>query len=229
MYQTLLFDIDDTILDFEDGELRSLTTALTDYHLPTTPAVIAAYLKLNAFLWTEYEAGRISREQIFARRFTELFAQFHLAADGLAAEHHYHRLLDQEAVVARHAADTLAALGDYRLYIVSNGIEAVQQARLTKAGLIDQFSDLFVSDAIGVPKPSVAFFDYVAKHIPDYDAATTLIMGDSLTSDIQGGVNAGLDTIWYNPRFKPNRSHLVPTYQLSDWADLPQLLAGPAV
>ncbi len=66
----------------------------------------------------------------------------------------------------------------------------------------------------------------MAKHIPDYDATTTLIMGDSLTSDIQGGVNAGLDTIWYNPRFKPNRSHLVPTYQLSDWADLPQLLAG---
>ncbi|WP_125705389.1 YjjG family noncanonical pyrimidine nucleotidase [Lacticaseibacillus daqingensis] len=228
MYRTLLFDVDDTLLDFEAGELQSLAKTFALFDLPYTPAVEAAYLQLNARLWECFEAGEIPREQIFSTRFTQVFKQFHYAADGLLAEKKYHAMIDQEAIRMPHVVDTLVALREYRLYIVSNGVETVQQARLQKAGLLDFFQDVFVSDVIGAPKPTVAFFDYVAKRIPRFDPATTLIIGDSLTSDIQGGINAKLDTAWLNPRFVPNRSAVRPTYTLSDLAELPRLIDAQA-
>lgn len=224
MYQTLLFDVDDTVLDFQAGEMRSLRRTLSAFALPDTPAIESAYLALNAGLWRDYEAGRIGREQIFKRRFTQLAAQFNWDIDGMALERYYHRLLDQEAVIGPRVAETLAALSDYRLFIVSNGIEPVQQARLTKAGLIDAFEAVFVSDTIGAPKPTLAFFDYVAKHVAGFNPKTALIIGDSLTSDIQGGVNAGIDTVWFNPHLVPNRSAVVPTYTLSDFSDLTRVV-----
>ncbi|MFD1393200.1 YjjG family noncanonical pyrimidine nucleotidase [Lacticaseibacillus jixianensis] len=226
MYNTILFDVDDTLLDFKAGELLCLKQTITALKVPYTPVLEARYLAINAGLWEAYEAGQIRREQIFTRRFTQLFREFHIDADGLAAEKRYHHLLDQQAIVLPHVAATLEALRDCRLYVVSNGVEAVQHARLTKAGLIDFFADIFVSDVIGAPKPTMAFFDYVIKRIPHFDPRRTLIVGDSLTSDIQGGRNAKIDSVWFNPHLVPNRTAITPVYQLSEFAALTTLVAG---
>lgn len=225
MYRTILFDVDDTLLDFEAGELACLKQTIEDFGARYTPRLEARYLTINAGLWVDFEAGRIPRQQIFTRRFTQLFKEFGVEADGLAAEKHYHKMLDQQAILLPHVAETLEALSDYRLYVVSNGVIEVQRQRLAKAGLIDAFADIFVSDAIGAPKPTMAFFDYVAKHIPKFDAATTLIVGDSLTSDIQGGRNAKIDSVWFNPHFKPNRTTVLPVYQMSEFSDLTKIAA----
>lgn len=224
MYQNLFFDVDDTLLDFEAGELKSLRQAMHQQAITYTPRLEAAYLEINAGLWRQYEAGTLVREQIFTIRMRELFKRLHLPADPLRAEKDYRKALDQQAILVPRASETLAALRDYHLYVVSNGIEATQIARLTRSGLIDYFDNVFVSDAIGAPKPTVAFFDYVAKKTPHYDPATSLIIGDSLTSDIQGGINAHMDTVWFNPRFVPNRGSQKPTYTLSDFSDLTKIV-----
>ncbi|WP_390404931.1 YjjG family noncanonical pyrimidine nucleotidase [Lacticaseibacillus jixiensis] len=224
MYQNLFFDVDDTLLDFEAGELKSLRLTMSKQAIAYTPRLEAAYLQINAGLWRQYEAGTLARAQIFTSRMRELFKQLHIAADPLQAEKDYRKALDQQAILIPRAAETLTALRDYHLYVVSNGIEATQIARLTKSGLIDYFDNIFVSDTIGAPKPTVAFFDYVAKKTPHYDPATSLIIGDSLTSDIQGGLNAHMDTVWFNPRYLPNRGLQKPTYTLSDFSDLTKIV-----
>lgn len=224
MYRIILFDVDDTLLDFKAGELKSLAKMFARLNLTYSPRIEASYLKINASLWRDYEAGRITRPELFDVRFAKLFRHHHIEADPHLAERTYHHFLDQEAFLLPRVLDTLDALQDYRLFIVSNGIEPVQRERLASSGLIDYFEDIFVSDSVGSPKPTVAFFDYVAKRIPRFDRRETLIMGDSLTSDIQGGINGKIDSIWFNPHFQPNRDHITPTYQLNEFSDLTKLL-----
>jgi YjjG family noncanonical pyrimidine nucleotidase len=223
-YRFLLFDIDDTLLDFKAGEMKSLGEMFTELHIPTSPVLEETYLRINQSLWQQYEKGEISREDIFHRRFVKTFKHMDIDADGLLAERVYHQKLDQQAVVIPRVTETLAALQDYELYIVSNGVEAAQLSRLRKSGLFQYFRDIFVSDTVGTPKPTKAFFTYVAQHIPHFDRHQAMIIGDSLTSDIQGGINAKIDTVWYNPHFTPNRSHIKPTYQLAEINNLTALL-----
>ena len=124
MYRIILFDVDDTLLDFKAGELKSLAKM---------------FAKLNANLWRDYEAGRITRPELFDVRFAKLFRHHRIDADPHLAERTYHHFLDQEAILLPHVMETLDALKDYRLFIVSNGIEPVQRQRLATSGLIDYF------------------------------------------------------------------------------------------
>lgn len=224
MYRNLFFDVDDTLLDFEAGELASLKAAFAQQNIPYTDELQATYLAGNAALWRRYEAGEISRETIFARRMPEVFAKLQLPGDALAAERYYFDAVNRQAVLIPTVTNTLARLAHHRLYIVSNGFESAQRFRLKKSHLLHFFDDIFVSDTIGSPKPTTAFFDHVAARVPDYDPTTSLIIGDSLTSDIQGGHNAHMDTAWYNPHFLPNRGKQRPTYTLSNFSDLLQLV-----
>lgn len=223
-YRFLLFDIDDTLLDFKAGEMKSLREMFAELQLPRDPRLEPTYLRINQSLWEAYERGDITREDIFRQRFVKTFKHLQINADGLLAERVYHAKLDQQAVVIPRVTETLAALQDYELYIVSNGIEPVQLDRLRKSGLAHYFRDVFVSDSVGVQKPTKAFFTYTAQHIPGFHHREALIIGDSLTSDIQGGINAHIDTVWYNPHFQPNRSAVRPTYQLNEISDLTALL-----
>jgi len=224
MYRDLLFDVDDTLLDFKAGESLSLAQTFATLHIAYTPEIEATYLKINAGLWQDYEAGRIRRNDIFTQRFATTFKRLKLDADGQQAEKIYRQLLNEQAVLLSETVSVLNQLRDYDCYIVSNGIEPVQIARLTASGIVDDFKAIFVSDAIGSPKPTMAFFDYVAKKIPSFDPKRALIIGDSLTSDIQGGRNAKIDSVWFNPHFVPNRSQIFPTYQLNHLTDLLPLL-----
>lgn len=223
MYRIILFDVDDTLLDFKAGELKSLAKMFAKLKLTYTPRIEASYLKINANLWRDYEAGRITRPELLMCGLPSYF--------GIIALMLIRTWLNALIITFGPRSDLIATcygnLGctkDYRLFIVSNGIEPVQRQRLATSGLIDYFEDIFVSDSVGSPKPTVAFFDYVAKRIPRFNRNETLIMGDSLTSDIQGGINGKIDSIWFNPHFQPNRDQITPTYQLNEFSDLTKLL-----
>lgn len=132
-YRFLLFDIDDTLLDFKAGEMKSLREMFAELQLPRDPRLEPTYLRINQSLWEAYERGDITREDIFRQRFVKTFKHLQINADGLLAERVYHAKLDQQAVVIPRVTETLAALQDYELYIVSNGIEPVQLDRLRKS------------------------------------------------------------------------------------------------
>lgn len=145
---------------------------------------------------------------------------------GLQAEAVYREGLNhghQQVPQAQALLQQLSQLPQLQLYIVSNGVAKTQNMRLQDSGFAPYFKQVFVSEAVGYQKPDVRFFDSVANNITNFDKNKTLIIGDSLTSDIQGGVNAGIDTVWYNPQHLTTTT-VQPTYQISELLSLLKLV-----
>ncbi|WP_125608430.1 YjjG family noncanonical pyrimidine nucleotidase [Lapidilactobacillus bayanensis] len=224
-YQTLLFDIDDTLLDFGASEDASLALMFDHFGIALTDEIKKRYEVINQNLWRQFERQEIDRQTIFKRRFPELFTEFHLATPEISAQaeavyreglNHGHQQVPQ----AQELLARLSKQSDLKLYIVSNGVAKTQNMRLHDSGFARYFQQVFVSETVGHQKPDIRFFEAVEQGIADFDRRQALIIGDSLTSDIQGGINAGIDTVWYNPRQLPFTA-VQPTYQI---AELLQLL-----
>lgn len=227
-YQTLLFDIDDTLLDFGASEEASLALMFKHFGLSLTDEIKERYEVINQNLWRQFERQEIDRQTIFQRRFPELFQEFQLAdtTAGLQAEAFYREGLNhghQQVPQAQALLQQLSQLPQLQLYIVSNGVAKTQNMRLQDSGFAPYFKQVFVSEAVGYQKPDVRFFDSVANNITNFDKNKALIIGDSLTSDIQGGVNAGIDTVWYNPQHLTTTT-VQPTYQISELLSLLKLV-----
>lgn len=227
-YQTLLFDIDDTLLDFGASAEASLALMFKHFGLSLTDEIKERYEVINQNLWRQFERREIDRQTIFQRRFPGLFQEFQLAdtTAGLQAETVYREGLNhghQQVPQAQALLQQLSQLPQLQLYIVSNGVAKTQNMRLQDSGFAPYFKQVFVSEAVGYQKPDVRFFDSVANNITNFDKNKTLIIGDSLTSDIQGGVNAGIDTVWYNPQHLTTTT-VQPTYQISELLSLLKLV-----
>lgn len=216
-YTILLFDADDTLFDFQKAEEKALEETLDAYGLGKNNAATALYHKINKQLWIDFEAGKVSKPVLKVKRFTELFQQMGVAADGRACSNVYienlskgNDLLPDALHICRELSKTC------RLYLVTNGIAKVQHARFEASELKPYFKDIFVSEESGYQKPQVEYFRYVFDRIPDFEKAQALLIGDSLTSDMQGGWNVGLDTCWYNPNHKENEKRLACTYEIDN-------------
>lgn len=221
-YGILLFDADNTVLDFDRSEDQALSQAFAECGLFFDQTVLKTYRKNNIAQWQRYERGEISRDEVLLNRFVftldELCLNFS-NIDMLAELYEKH--LHKGFFVVPHAEEVLQQLQKHcRLYIVSNGVLSIQNSRMAGSGLEKYFLKRFISEEIGVPKPSVEFFRRSFAQIDDFDKASALVIGDSLTSDIQGGINAGVDTCWFNPQGVANNSAAVPTYEISDLRQL---------
>ena len=113
---------------------------------------------------------------------------------------------------------------NHELYIITNGFHQIQTGRFRPSAIAPFFRNVFISEDIGAEKPSEIFFDYVKKHIPNFCADTTLVVGDSLSSDILGGINAGLDVCWYNPNNKKASTELNIQYTVSKLPDILRII-----
>lgn len=196
----LLFDMDRTLLDFAATERAALAKTFEAYGLPFSGEVYRWHLVHNARLWEDYEKGLIDRETVLYTRFANLFRHFGFAGDGVAFEDSYRENLSLGHDLTEGAFSTIQALSKtHALYIVTNGVAETQRRRLHDCGLEGYFLGLFISEEIGAQKPQKAFFDACFARIPGFDPALALIIGDSLTSDILGGNNAGIDACWFNP------------------------------
>ena len=208
MIEFLLLDLDDTILDFHKAERIAIAKTFRSFGIEPTEEVLARYHVINKRCWERLETGEWTRDEVLVRRFELLFAEYQLSCDGGQVAKAYETNLSighyflpgaQEAVQRLHQK--------YRLFLVSNGTACVQHGRLTSAGLYPWFEKVFVSQEVGYNKPSMEYFSRVFAQIPGFDPKKAIIVGDSLSSDIQGGINAGIRTCWVNP------DHLAATIQ----------------
>lgn len=199
-YTTLLFDADETLLDFKKDETAAISGILDDFGIEKSEENIETYKLVNSRLWKEIEKGEIDKETLKKVRFEIFFKEigFTCSEDPFKVNERYLSYLAKGGSLLAGAKELLDTLRDdgYHMYIVTNGIEKTQKQRLTKAGILHYFSDIFVSEAIGYQKPRPEYFSYVLSHIDEADVNKVLLVGDSLTSDIAGAVNAGIPCAW---------------------------------
>ena len=224
-YSVVLFDIDDTLLDFPRSEKEALCEAFMLSGVELNEEMITVYQKINYELWKALERGEIERDELMTRRFED-FAKFYgLDIDFLKVANDYLDCLGKKIYFIEGARELLEALyGKIRMYIVTNGLAKVQNSRYKLTGFDKIFDGMFISQEVGANKPDNRFFEYVAEHIVGFEKEKTIIVGDSLSSDIAGGINFGIDTCWYSA--KGMTPKIQPTYTVDSLDKvLPILLA----
>ena len=226
MIEFLFLDLDDTILDFHKAEHIAVRKAISEAGVEATDEVCARYSQINLMHWQMLERGEITREQVLVNRFGVLFEEMGHKVDPVSVARNYERLLGIGHYFLPGAEDTVKKVlfGNYRMFLASNGTASVQHSRLTSADLYPYFEQVFVSQEIGFNKPSREYFDGCFARIPGFDPEKALMVGDSLTSDILGGINAGLRTCWVNPKGKPNGTDIHPDFEIRSITELPELL-----
>ena len=224
MIEYLFLDLDDTILDFQKAEYIAIGKTISDYGVEPTEEVRRRYHVINKWHWEQLELGNMTRQQVLEGRFEVLFRELGVAVNAAQVARKYMENLSVGHYFLPGAEEATAALSKkYRLYIASNGTASVQQGRMTSANLYRFFEKVFISQEIGHNKPSKEFFEGCFAQIPGFDPAKTVMVGDSLTSDIKGGINAGLTTVWVNPEGKPCGA-IRPDYEIESITQLEALL-----
>ncbi len=225
MAASIFFDLDDTILDFGRAEAAALRRALTELGLPATQEVLDRYHVINRRQWELLEEGVLTREQVLVRRFDLLFAELGQPCSGQEICGRYESYLGEGHWFMPGAEALLETLAPrYDLYLASNGSASVQHRRLESADIGRYFKGIFISQEMGADKPSPAFFQACFASIPNFSREHALMVGDSLTSDIRGGRDAGMVTCWFHPGGMPGRPDIRPDHEITALDQLPALL-----
>ena len=225
MYEFLFLDLDDTILDFHQAERIAISKTILQFGVEPTEEVLSRYHIINKWHWEQLEKGTMTRSEVLENRFGALFAELGVDADKAACARAYEKNLSIGHYFLPGAEEAVDALSKkYRLFLASNGTASVQKGRMTSANLYRFFETVFVSQEIGHNKPSRAYFDACFARIPGFDPGKAIIVGDSLTSDIRGGINAGIATCWVNPSHAPHPEDICPDYEIEALSQLEELL-----
>ena len=225
MYNILLLDLDDTIFDFHKQEKVAIEKTLSGAGIAPTEENCILYSQINDKYWKRLEKGEVTRQQVLVGRFEELFATLGVSGNAEKTALAYMENLSQGHYFLPGAEEALIQLQKkYRLFLVSNGTASVQERRLQSAGIEKYFEGIFISQNVGVNKPAKGFFDYCFERISGFNMQKAIIIGDSLTSDILGGKNAGIATCWYNPKGKPQNPDIRPDFEIKNLSDLLPLL-----
>ena len=220
-YDTVLFDADGTLLDFLRSEREAICGAVRRLGLELTDEQVLTYSQINDSLWKRLERGEIEKPRLFVHRF-ELFCQHYgFPIDPEELSSIYFEELAQKGYFLPGAEELCERLlGHVRMVIVTNGDQRVQKSRYAKCELSRFMEGHFISDEIGYEKPDVRFFEAVARALPNFSRERTLIVGDSLTSDMKGGIAFGIDTCWYNPHKKDLPDGMAITYVASTFDEV---------
>ncbi len=221
----VLLDLDNTILDFNTAERIALGRALGDLGLPVSDEIAALYNKINIQHWEMLEDGILTREQVLVQRYESLFRELGVETDAERAQSLYENYLAEGHWFMPGAEELLESLqGKYRLFICSNGSQSVQDGRIASAGIAPYFEKIFISEHMEGNKPEARFFEQCFREIPGFDKSRAIILGDSLTSDIRGGKNAGILSCWFNPARREYNGTIIPDYEINKLAEFSLLL-----
>ena len=224
MFDILFLDLDDTILDFKKAERIAISATIRDFGVEPTEEVLSLYHVINKGQWEMLERGEKTRAQILVDRFDILFRELKVDVDAEKCARRYEHNLSQGHWFLPGAEEAVKSLHKrFRLFLASNGTASVQHGRLTSAGLYPWFEKVFVSQEIGFNKPSPDYFNACFAQIPDFDKSRCIMVGDSLSSDILGGINAGIATCWVAPLSK-DPGKILPDYRIESLSQLEELL-----
>lgn len=220
-YSYLLFDADDTLFDFSAANHNAFARVCDYCGLTYTEALYEHYESINAPLWQQLNRGEVTKEFLVVERFRRFLAEVGVNADPAECNRIQLSGLGSSSVLFPEALEVVRTLAqDHKLYIVTNAVASVQRARLAASAIAPYITDAFISEEAGAAKPSRAYFDYVFSRIDGITPDNCLVIGDSLTSDIQGAVNAGLPACWYNPKGAPRPADLPIDYEIRDLREL---------
>ncbi len=226
-YDYILFDADGTLLDFHRSESEALCEAMRIHGIEPDEEKTRLYSEINNRLWKMLERGEIEKKVLLYHRFELFFETIGVCDDAKQMASDYMNSLSQKGYVFDGAEDMCKALsGRVKMYIVTNGVEFIQRGRYARCGIDKYFDGIFISDVIGVEKPSVKYFEYVSAHIDGFNKSRALIVGDSLTSDMRGGVSFGMDTCWYNPEGISAPQELPLTYIARNFGDVVKIICA---
>lgn len=216
-YTTVLFDLDHTLLDSHASEAAAFDATMRSVGIDPTPEIFDVYDRLNQALWRQVEAGELSPNEVKVRRFEQLLQNVGVDADPIEMGATFVGGLADHGEMYDGAAQLLIDLsGACRLALVTNGIGPVQRGRLSRLALDDVFEVVSISGELGLSKPGRAIFDHTLDAMGIGDRGSVVMVGDSLASDVQGGINAGVDTVWFNPQDAVGVDGIEPTHRAGE-------------
>ncbi|MCC3359382.1 YjjG family noncanonical pyrimidine nucleotidase [Bacillus sp. REN16] len=224
-YDLIFFDIDDTLFDFTKSEQAAFKNVFEKYNLLDNINLYEkSYQEISKVLWRDLENGKMSLVELGSERFRRLFLEHDLEIDAVVFNQDYLKFLGEQTHLVQGAERVIGALSHKRLAIITNGYSDVQTLRINNSPLRGAFEHIIISESTGFQKPQTGIFDYAFSSLQLIKKSNVLMVGDSLTSDIQGGINFGIDTCWFNPKYKENSTSLKPTYEINKLESLLEII-----
>lgn len=224
-YDILLLDADGTIFDFKRAEREAFAETVSAYGIVPNEGVLSTYSKINDDLWKMHERREITKNELRVERFARLGAVCGFDYDAARVADTYTETLATKSFILGNALEVCEKLAQScRLYLITNGFKRIQEARIASSPFAKLFSGVFISENIGYEKPDVQYFDAVLKGLPISDKTRMLVIGDSVSSDIMGGINAGIDVCWFNPDGAEAPQGVDITFIINDLAELHHII-----
>lgn len=221
-FSTILWDVDNTLLDFQYSQKYALNCAFSKFGLSIDDSIHEMYDQINQMFWKRFELGEVTKSELLRGRFQVLFQQ--LDIDFVSIEEFLSEYEGELGNVISYLDNSLELCkklkGKVKQYVITNGVTSTQTNKLKISGLIDCMEDIFISEQVGIQKPYREFFDYCLQRIDEKDFSKILVVGDSISSDIKGAVQAGLTSCWYNPKAEENKSIYIPNYEIRNLWDV---------
>ncbi len=217
-YEIILFDADDTLFDFKKSEKEAFKNTMLEFNLDYDENYhLKLYSEINAAIWKEFENGKITQEKLKVERFKILSEKLNIKFNENKFAESYIKHLSTASFLYDNSIELIQSLyKQYRMLIITNGLTDVQHNRVRNSIIGKYFEDVVISEEVGAAKPDIKIFQYALDNINYSDKNKVLMVGDSLSSDIKGGINFGIDTCWFNPDKIENTSGLKPTYEITN-------------
>ncbi|MBU5483938.1 YjjG family noncanonical pyrimidine nucleotidase [Clostridium sp. MSJ-11] len=225
-YEIILFDADETLFDFKKSERDALKNAMLEFNIEyDEDHHLKVYKEINTAIWKEFEDGLITQEKLKVERFKRLLDKLNADFNEVEFAKSYMKHLSFASFLYADSIELIESLHkNYRLSIITNGLKDVQNNRIRKSTIAKYFEDIVISEEVQVSKPNPKIFELALNNMKYTEKSKVLMVGDSLTSDIKGGINFGIDTCWFNASKIVNETRIKPTYEISNLMELKDIL-----
>lgn len=226
-YKWLLVDADGTLFDYDEAEREALRRTFEQFGHAFQEQYIEDYRHINGQIWLDFEQGEIEQERLKIERFERLFEAIGVELDAQAFSARYLKNLGMGVDLIQGAREALQALGgEVRMMLITNGLADVQRSRIALSKLDEHFVDVVISEEVGASKPDATIFDVAFERMGHPEKEEVLIVGDSLTSDMRGGSDYGIDTCWFNPHGRARDRDVTIRYEIRSLDELVRIITG---